>query len=670
MYVHTNRPMKLTTPLGKDALILTGFSGHEGLSELFRYQLDTLWEDKNKPVAFDQLLGQKVTVEIAATKGVRYFNGIVSKLTQEERDNREFTHYRLEVVPQLWLWRRNQQSRIFQHLSIPDILKKVLKGLDVSYEIQGTFEQREYCVQYRETDFAFASRLMEEEGIYYFFKHSKDGHQLVLANTPQSHVDIPYQPKVVYEEMTGHTVDEERVFGWNKVQRIRSGKCLTWDSTFQMPGKHLEAEKTILDSVAVGKTVHKLSVANSKLEIYDYPGEYAGRFDGIDKGGGEQSSKLQKIFTDNQRTVGIRMQQEALPSLAIHARGEHAGFTAGHTFQLTKHFSDDGKFVLTRVEHKAEQPMEVDDTEEAFHYKNRFSCIPVALPFQPERRTPVPSIQGTQTAVVVGPAGEEIFTDKYGRVKVQFFWDRDGKNDANSSCWVRVATHWAGKQWGAIHIPRIGQEVIVDFMEGDVNNPIIVGSVYNADMMPPYDLPDNKTQSGIKSRSSKGGSPANFNEIRFEDKKGSEQVFIHAEKNQDIEVENDETHWVGHDRKKTIDHDETTHVKHDRTETVDHDETITIHGKETNTIDGNQSIEITQGNQSTSIDLGKIETEAMQSIELKVGQSSIKLDPTGVTIKGMMITIEAQVQGQFKAVMIQVNGSAMTQVQGGLVMIN
>jgi type VI secretion system secreted protein VgrG len=186
-------------------------------------------------------------------------------------------------------------------------------------------------------------------------------------------------------------------------------------------------------------------------------------------------------------------------------------------------------------------------------------------------------VQGPQTArVVVGPAGEEIFTDKYGRVKVQFHWDRYGKKDENSSCWVRVSQPWAGKNWGAIHIPRIGQEVIVDFLEGDPDQPIITGRVYNAEQMPPYDLPANKTQSGILTRSSKGGGAGNFNEIRFEDKKGAEQLFIHAEKNQDIEVENDETHWVGHDRTKTIDHDETTHVKHDRTETVDNNETITI----------------------------------------------------------------------------------------------
>jgi len=679
MFAHTDRPLTLTTPLGADALMLTAFRGREAISELFHFELDTRWQEKTKTLPFDQLLGQKVTIEIAHRSGKRYINGIVIKIVQEEQ-NLKFTKYRLEVVPQLWLLTRKHQSRIFQHLNIPDILKNVLQGLDVTYEIQGTFEPREYCVQYRETDFNFVSRLMEEEGIYYFFKHTQSGHKLVLANTPQSHPSIPYQGSVMFEELAGHTAEEDRIYEWTKAQEIRSGKYVTWDECFQMPDKHLEAEKKIVDSVQVGKTNHKLAVAgNEALEIYDFPGAYAQRFDGVDKGGGDQPSRLGKIFEDNKRTVEIRMQQEALPSLLIQAHGGHAGFTAGHTFELTDHFSDNGKFVLASVEHDATQAIGDEHQDDAYEYRNHSNCVPAALPFRPRQITETPKIAGVQTGIVVGPSGEEIFTDAYGRVKVQLPWDREGTDDSNSSCWMRVATFWAGKQWGAIHIPRIGQEVIVDFIEGDVDHPIVIGSVYNADMMPPYKLPDSKTQSGIKSRSSKGGSPDNFNEIRFEDKKGSEQVFIHAEKNQDIEVENDETHSVGHDRTKTIDHDETVHVKHDRTETVDNDETVTIHGKQANTIDGDQSTAVTQGNQTievkignqtTKIDLGKIETSAMQSIELKCGPSSIKMDPMGITIEGLNITVNATIQGVFKSLMTQVEGSAMTQVQGAVVMIN
>src|SRR5450759_594855 len=385
-----------------------------------------------------------------------------------------------------------------------------------------------------------------------------------------------------------------------------------------------------MDSVTVGTVVHKLKVANNdSLELYEYPGGYASRFDGINKSGGEQPSSLQHVFDDNKRTVGIRMQEEALSSLLIRGQGVHPGFTAGHTFDLTRHYSDNGKFVLTSVEHDAKQPVSVDDREEAFQYTNWFTCIPSALPFRPPRVTPVPVPRGMQTAVVVGPAGEEIFTDKYGRVKVQFHWDRDGTDDVNSSCWVRVATYWAGAQWGAVHIPRIGQEVIVDFVEGDCNHPIVVGSVYNADMMPPWTLPDKKTVSGYKSRSTPHGTAQNFNLLSFEDKKGQELVHAQAEKDLLTLVKNDESRTVGNDR--------TTVIKHDETQTVTNNETITVEqgnqtielkqGNQSTTLDmGDQSTKIKMGNQTNKLDLGKIETEAMQSIELKVGQSSIKID--------------------------------------------
>ena len=673
MFEQTDRPMKLTTPLGPDALILGGFSGREAISQLFLFELKTVWEDKTKLLPFDQLLGKKVTVEISSLHDKRYFNGIVCKVTQYGRDE-HFTYYSLEVVPELWLLDRKLRSRTFQHINVPDILKKLLTGLDVAYQIDGAFEPREYCVQYRETDLAFASRLMEEEGIYYFFKHSSSSHQLVLANTPQSHPAVPFLPTVIWEESAHASMEEDRVFDWSKGQEIRSGKFTSWDHKFEMPTKHLEADKTIMDSVTVGTVTHKLKVANNdSLELYDYPGGYAGRFDGVNKSGGDQPSSLQHIFTDNKRTVEIRMQEEALSSLLIRGRGAQTGFTAGHTFDLTHHYSDNGKFVLTSVEHDAKQPVSVDDLEKEFNYANWFTCIPSSLPFRPSRLTPVPSVRGVQTATVVGPAGEEIFPDKYGRVKVQFHWDREGSDDVNSSCWVRVATFWAGTQWGAVHIPRIGQEVIVDFLESDVNQPIVVGSVYNADMMPPWALPDNKTVSGVKSRSSPKGGADNFNMMSFEDKKGEELVHVQAEKDLKTLVKNDESREVVHDR--------TTVIKHDETQTVTNNETITVEqgnqtielkqGNQSTTLDmGNQSTKIKMGNQTNNVDLGKIETEAMQSIELKVGQSSIKIDQMGVTIKGMMISIEAQVQAEVKAVMTQVTGSAMLTEKGGIVMIN
>ena len=594
-FKEADRPITVTTPLGDDVLLLRGFSGLEGISRVFAFDLDVMAK-KNTKVAFEQLLGKPVTVNLKLPEGgTRFFNGICYRVSEGGQDT-TFTFYTLNIVPQFWLLAHRAQSRIFQRQSVPDILKKVLAGLDVSFQIQGTFEQRDFCVQYRETDFNFASRLMEEEGIYYFFKHAAGSHTMVLANTPAGHPDVPGKTQLIYEEVAGGFRDEDRVLTWEKAQELRSSKYTLFDHCFELPHKHLEAEKLVQETVVVGTVTHKLKLTeNAKLELFDFPGEYAQRFDGVDKGGGDQPAELQKIFQDNRRTVEIRMQQDALPGLSISGTGNCRQMVAGHKFTLTRHFDGNGQYVITGVRHQASGAGDfLSGKTGAFRYSNGFTCIPVALPFRPLRLTPRPVVQGTQSAVVVGPPGEEIFPDKFSRVKVQFHWDREGKNDPDSSCWLRVITPWAGKQWGMVHIPRVGQEVIVDFLEGDPDQPIIVGSVYNSEMMPPYDLPANKTKSGIKTRSTLGGGPANFNEIRFEDKKGNEQLFIHAEKNQDIEVENDETHSVGHDRKKTIDHDETTHVKHDRTETVDHDETITIGSDRTELVGGNEALTVAQ----------------------------------------------------------------------------
>ncbi|HTO88055.1 MAG TPA: type VI secretion system tip protein TssI/VgrG [Thermoanaerobaculia bacterium] len=593
-YAQAERVLSVDTPLGTDAVLLVGFRGVDAISQLFRYRLDLIAENA-KDVAFDKVLGQKCTVTFRwgdKNAKKRYFNGICSRISQGERDA-VFTSYHIELVPQAWLLTRKAQSRIFQRMTIPDILKKVLTGFDVSYKIQGSFEPRDFCVQYRETDFNFASRLMEEEGIYYFFKHEDGNHTMVLGNTPQTHEDVPVQNTVPYEEKLGGQRDELRISSWEKAQQLRSGKVTLWDHCFELPHKHLETEKIIQDSVSVGSVTHKLKVANNdKLEIYDFPGEYAQRFDGIDKGGGEQSGDLQKIFQDNKRTVEIRMQQEAVASLEIDGRGNCRQFVSGHKFTLQRHFNADGDYVLTSVGHTMTSGGDYRSGQGQTTYVNTFSCIPLALPFRPQRLTPKPFVQGTQSAVVVGPSGEEIFTDKYGRVKVQFHWDRQGKFNAESSCWIRVASAWAGKQWGMINLPRIGQEVLVDFIEGDPDQPVVVGSLYNADMMPPYGLPANKTQSGIQSRSTLQGGPPHYNEFKFEDKKGQEVVHLHAERNLDTSVEVDETHSVGVDRRKTINRNETTDVGGRRTETVGKDEAITIGESRTESVGKNETITI------------------------------------------------------------------------------
>ncbi|MCI0461364.1 MAG: type VI secretion system tip protein VgrG [Gemmataceae bacterium] len=710
-----NRTMKVVTPLGKDVFLLAGFSGQEAISQLFRYRLDLLVEHKRKgprptprPIPFKDLLGQSITVELLMANGQpRYFNGICARLIEGEMD-RDFTSYHMEIVPGWWLLTRKAQSRIFQppKSAVPAILKTVLEGLPgltIENRIQGNFDPRDFCVQYRETDFNFASRLMEEEGIFYFFKHENGKHTLVLANTP-SHPDLPDASPVVYENIDGGLRDDDRVYDWSKSQEVRAGKYTLRDYSFERPQARLQATRPIHSRVQAGSVAHELNSINSDLEIYDYPGEYTQRFDGVDKGGGDQKGELSKLEGETERTVRIRMEEEALASLVIQGASNCRQFVAGHKFILKEHINADGPYLLTGVAHNAREAGYRSGGAGGFTYHNTFTAIPLdqGLPFRPPRTTPKPLIPGTQTAFVVGSPGEEICADEYGRVKVQFHWDREGQNNLDSSCWIRVATLWAGRQWGTQFIPRVGHEVVVAFEEGDPDKPLIVGSVYNYDNMPPYPPDkDPRTRSGIKTRSTLKGGEADFNELRFEDKKGSEDVYFHGQKNFHRVVEHNDDLKVGNDQTITI--------KNKRTETVeDGDESVTIKkGKRTVLVEtgddlhqlktgnrsivvdtgndthqvkmgnrevtldmGNDALTLKMGNQTTKLDLGQSTTEAMQGIELKVGQSSIKIDQTGITIKGMLVSIEGQVQTEVKGLMTTVKGDAMLTAKGGITMIN
>jgi type VI secretion system secreted protein VgrG len=610
-YVQADLPLAVATPLGKDALLLVGFSGHEAISQLFHFQLDLLAENKTD-VRFDRLLGQGVTVSLGLGQGKkRFFQGICRRITQGHRDP-FFTEYSMEVVPPFWLLSRRVQSRIFQHLTVVDILKKVLAGLDVAYEVLGTFHPRDFCVQYQESDFHFASRLMEEEGIYYFFKHTADGHKMVLANTPQSHPDMPEQSQVIFEAVQGGLREEFRVLEWQKAQELRSGKYTLWDHCFELPHKHLEAQQAILDAVPVGTVTHKLKVAgNEKLEIYHYPGAYAQRFDGVARGGAPRPAELEKIYEDNQRTVTIRMQEEAAAGLVIQGAGNCRQFVSGHKFTLARHFNADGPYLLAGLEHSAKLAGDYrSGGKTTFRYSNRFTCLPLALPFRPPRTTPRPRVQGTQTAVVVGAPGEEIFTDKYSRVKVQFHWDREGKNNVDSSCWIRVASNWAGKGWGFLQVPRVGQEVIVDFLEGDPDNPIVIGSVFNAEQMPAMNLPGERMVSGLKSSTTPGG--GGYNGLIFNDAKNNEMITLHGQKDMTTTIENDETILVKNDR------------------------TITVSGKHTETIEKDTAIQITTGNLNYDVASGTADYHVQGPITEKYSadQTTVVSGNLGINVGG------------------------------------
>ena len=543
-----NRWMILESPLGPDKFFVRSMSGTEGLSRLFQFDLDLLSSDEK--VDLDKIVGKNVTLKVLLKGGKRAFlNGIVSRLRQSESTTAGMQAYRAQVVPWTWLLTREIDSRIFQGMTVPDIIQKVIKdsgiAADTTFKLKGTYAAREYCVQYRESDFNFISRLMEEEGIFYFFDHGDGKHSMVLGDRPDVHPLCPQESEfeLVHSSSSGNGSPANKIQSFEIERAVASGVYCSGDYNFQTPTKELQV-----------KTKGK-----DPAEIYEFPGCFDNR------SVGEQLARIRLEEQEWQRRTAI-------------GTADCRSLRSGHRFKLKKSHHD-GEFLLLEVRHQATQEVPLGAVIENGHgegYHVDFTGLEAGTPFRPPRQTPAPRIHGTQTAVVVGKAGEEIWTDKYGRVKVQFFWDRIGKRDENSSCWIRCAYGVSGKGWGQLFIPRIGQEVLVAFLEGDPNRPIIIAGVYNDEQMPPYSLPADQTKSTIKSRSSKGGGPANFNEIRFEDKLGSEELYVHAEKNY--------TQVTEHDRAETVGNDRSLQVARNKSESVGSNQTISVGGTKTETV--------------------------------------------------------------------------------------
>jgi type VI secretion system secreted protein VgrG len=516
-FTQANRRLRIATPLGPDELLITGLTGTEGISTLFHFQAELLGRDEH--VDFDAIVGKGVTISIAAGKQLRYLNGIVSRFSQSGTVGRHAS-YRADIVPWPWFLTRTTDCRIFQKKAVPDIAKEIFGEYgfsDYRFRLNGTYDPREYCVQYRETDFTFVSRLLEEEGIFFFFDHEDGKHTLVVGDSPHAHEPCPVLSQVRFMHESGTGSDDDDIVTWfAKEQEVRAGRYSHTDYNFKTPSLDLSASATGADP--------------RPYELYDYPAC------------GPTRSRTEAL-------VRIRQQEEDATRVRFGGAGFVRSFSPGWKFTLRAHGDGvsatfDGNYVLTAVRHRAKESYAAGEETEV-SYDNDFECVEGSVVFRPPRRTPRPVIHGVQTAMVVGLAGEEIFVDEYGRVKVQFYWDRLGKWDENSSCWLRVSHDWAGKNWGIVSIPRIGQEVIVSFLDGDPDRPLITGRVYNAEQMPPYTLPAGKTQSGIKSRTTLGGTPSNFNEFRFEDKKGGEEIYLHAEKNWTVHVKDGEAKTVG-----------------------------------------------------------------------------------------------------------------------------
>lgn len=565
MYEDTNRLAAIETPLGQDVLLVGGFIGQESMSGLFSFDLELLSE--NHSIVFEDIIGQSATVSVyLPDESQRYFHGIISSFSQNTGDpatlETTFSSYSATLVPWVWLLQRTTDSRIYQNKTVPEIAETVFteKGFtDYEFRLQETYDTREYTVQYRETDYAFVCRLFEEEGIHFFFEHEIDRHVLIVADSPTENASCPFQAEAKYQTVASDSWEEtDTISGFEVTRQIRSGKYTLNDYNFTMPAADL---KTSTDS--------KVTLGPGERERYDYPARYSKRSSG-------------------DRLVTVRMEEEEAQITTIKGSGRCRAFITGHRFTLTDYFRDDlnnKDYLLTRIEHTLTQAgsyLGDSSTEGDTSYTNTFECIPWDTPFRPLRTTPIPVIDGLQTAVVVGPAGEEIYTDQYGRVKVQFPWDREGGNNEESSCWIRVSQGWGGPSWGAMFIPRIGHEVIVDFEEGDPNRPMITGRVYHANNMPPYELPANKTMSTIKSNSSPGGGGSN--EFRFEDKAGSEEIYLHGQKDWNTLIENNRTHTVGVDETISIGNNRAKSVGNDQSESIGNNKTIQVANNHTESI--------------------------------------------------------------------------------------
>src|SRR5437016_1347228 len=506
-YTQSKRSMKVDTALGADVLLLDGFAGDEGVSTPFFYTLDLLSEDAS--IDAKKLLRSAVVVTLElADGGPRIIHGLVRRFVQLGRSEDKLTTYRAEVVPWLWFLSLSSECKIFQNLSVLDIIEKVFKAQgynDFQIKCTKSYPKREYCVQYRETHLNFVSRLMEEEGIFYFFEHSKDKHVLTLADANSAVKPCPGQATARMAVQSGAWQEVDVVTAFEREHAVQSDKVTLRDYDYLQPSLQLE------NSVA----------GDGKSEVYDYPGNFLKPDEG-------------------DRYARLRLEEHEAWRQVVRGASTCRAFQSGWRFDLKEHYRSDANqtYMLVHVQHAGHSGGYHAGEADGPQYHNSFVAIPHSVPFRPPRTSHKPLVWGSQSAVVVGKSGEEIWVDKHGRVKVQFHWDRNGKKDESSSCWVRVSSAWSGKNWGVVHIPRIGQEVIVDFLEGDPDRPIITGRVYNADQTPPYALPGDQTQSGVKSRSSKGGGTDNFNEIRFEDKKGSEQIVIHAAKDEQIDGEN------------------------------------------------------------------------------------------------------------------------------------
>ena len=544
------RIFALNTALG-DELKFYRLEGEEALSRLFEFRIEALADGYG--VSLRDLLGKRVAVRIEERGGKqRYLNGLVARASLVGRQAQRHYSYELVVRPWLWLATRRSDCRIFQNKSVPEIIDEVLApyGFPMQTKLAEHYAPREYCVQYNETDAAFVSRLMESEGIYYYFAHTEEVHTLMLCDGQSSHVPLPGYETIPYIGEDRATIaDEEHIDSWRPAQEVSIGSYEATDYDYTKP----RADLSVKHDDPRGHD-------HDRYAIFEWPGCY----DDDALGARYGRVRLEALQSEHER---------------VEAHTDVRAMAPGYLFTLERcpRADQNRAYLVVRGRYRfQENPYATDGSDEHVTHETAFVAQPTQLPYRPERVTPRPRTHGPQTAVVVGQPGEEIWTDQYGRVKLQFQWDRYGQRDQNASCWVRVSNPWAGSGFGGVQIPRVGDEVIVDFIAGDPDRPIVTGRVYNGERMPPWGLPMSATQSGLLSRSTPGGAASHANAFRFEDRKGAEQLWMHAERNFDAETELDHTLSVGHDHTHTVGNDETMQVKNNRQRSVGQNETVNI----------------------------------------------------------------------------------------------
>ena len=538
-----NQPL-FTIDVADADLRVVRFAGQESISGLFGFRLELAGPDLD----IAALVDQPALLRIESLDAPRYVHGVLSEFEYVGR-SRNYELYEADLVPWIWKLQHRQDFRIFQDKPTPKILEAVLTGAGLPkdwlrFDLVAEYAPRNYCVQYHETDFAFISRLMEEDGIFYFFEHLEDRHVLVMADHPGAHPPIPGVPALWFNAPGGEVADREHVREFRFGQRIKPGKATLRDFNLHKPDLKMEVKE-------VGKL-------NTDLEVYNYPGDY------------QQPAQGQAI-------AKTRLEAHQAHRRSGSGTSDCSRLTPGHVFDLVGHSRDelDTTYRIIHVSHVGSQPQVLDqDAKGEFNYANRFTVTEKVQPFRTAQQTHKPRVRGLQTATVVGPDGEEVHPDEHGRVKVQFHWDRSEPFDETSSCWVRVSQLWAGNGWGSMFIPRIGHEVLVDFIEGDPDRPVVVGRLYTGNNKPPYPLPAEKTKSTIKSESSLGG--GGFNEFRYEDLKGREEIFLHAQKDWNTFVINCLTETVGNNRTSSIGSNETISVGSNRTVSVKTNDATTV----------------------------------------------------------------------------------------------